>query len=76
MAVSSTPTSEKVRLTADLSFSDASALKELAASQGVSMTEALKRAISTEKLLHERRNTGSKVLLEKGGTLTELLFTR
>jgi hypothetical protein len=75
--VSSTqPDPPKVRLTADLSFSDATALKELAAQQGVTMTEALKRAISTERLLQERRNSGSKVLLENGGKLTELLFTR
>lgn len=68
--------SDKVRLTADLPFAEANALKELAAQQGVTMTEALRRAIATEGLLQDRRNSGSKVLLEKDGNLSELVFTR
>jgi hypothetical protein len=67
---------EKVRLTADLSFEDAATLKKLAAKQGVSITEALRRAIATDGLLQERRSEGSKVLLEKNGQFTELVFTR
>lgn len=68
--------SDKVRLTADLPFAEASILKDLAAQQGVTMTEALRRAIATEGLLQERRKNGSKVLLEKNGQLSELIFTR
>lgn len=68
--------SNKVRLTADLPFAEANALKELAAHQGVTITEALRRAIATEDLLQARRKTGSKVLLEKDGNLSELIFTR
>ena len=71
-----TDTSDKVRLTADLPFAEANALKELAAQQGVTMTEALRRAIATEGLLQDRRKSGSKVLLEKDGNLSELVFTR
>lgn len=67
---------EKVRLTADLSVNDINALKELALQQGVTMTEALKRAIATDSVLQSRRREGSKVLLEKGGKLSELIFTR
>lgn len=69
-------TSDKVRLTADLPAAEANALKELAAQQGVTLTEALRRAIATEGLLQDRRKTGSKVLLEKNGQLSELVFTR
>jgi hypothetical protein len=69
-------TTDKVRLTADLPFAEANILKELAAQQGVTMTEALRRAIATEGLLQGRRKTGSKVLLEKNGQLSELVFTR
>lgn len=68
--------SEKVRLTADLPLPEIEMLKELAAQQGVTMTEALRRAIATEGLLQKRRKAGSKVLLEKGGQLSELVFTR
>lgn len=67
---------EKVRLTADLPIAEVNSLKELAAQQGVTLTEALRRAIATEGLLQERRKTGSKVLLEKNGNLSELIFTR
>ena len=71
-----TKTSDKVRLTADLPFAEANVLKELAAQQGVSMTEALRRAIATEGVLQDRRKSGSKVLLETDGNLSELIFTR
>ena len=71
-----TGTTDKVRLTADLPFTEANVLKELAAQQGVSLTEALRRAIATEGMLQGRRQAGSKVLLEKNGQLSELVFTR
>ena len=69
-------TNNKVRVTADLSYDDVTALKNLAARQSVSMTEALRRAIATENLLQTRRREGSRVLLENGGKMTELVFTR
>lgn len=68
--------SDKVRVTADLPFAEVNALKELAAQQNVSMTEALRRAIATEGLIQQRRKSGSKVLLEKDGDLSELVFMR
>jgi len=66
----------KVRLNADLSPEVAKALRELAERQGVSLTEALSRAISTERGLDEKRRKGGKVLIEEGGTLKELVFAR
>jgi hypothetical protein len=68
--------SNKVRLTADLPLIEVSLLKDLASKQGVTLTEALRRAIATEGLLQQRRDAGSKVLLEKNGALTEVIFTR
>jgi hypothetical protein len=68
--------SGKARLTAELPFSELNVLKELAEQQGVTITEALRRAIATEGLLQQRRRSGSRVLLEKDGTYSELLFTR
>ena len=67
----------KVRLNADLSPDVAAALKELARTQNVSLTEALSRAISTESVLVSRRKQGAKVILDNGsGQLTELIFAR
>jgi hypothetical protein len=67
----------KVRLNADLSPEVAAALKELAATQQVSLTEALSRAISTESVLAARRKQGSKIVLDDGsGKLSEMVFTR
>lgn len=69
-------TPRKVRLNADLSPEVAEALKGLAAAQDVSLTEALSRAISTESVLVKRRKGGAKVILDEGGKLSELVFTR
>ena len=67
----------KVRLNADLSPDVAAALKDLAAMQNVSLTEALSRAISTESVLAIRRRQGAKVLLDEGkGKFSEMIFTR
>lgn len=75
MQASKTPT--KVRLNADLSPDVAAALKELAAMQNVSLTEALSRAISTESVLAARRRQGAKVVLEDpNGRLSEVIFAR
>ncbi|OYO27551.1 hypothetical protein [Janthinobacterium sp. PC23-8] len=67
---------EKVRLNADLSPDVADALKTLASSQNVSLTEALSRAISTEAFLVQRRKQGAKVVLEQDGKTSELIFAR
>jgi hypothetical protein len=66
----------KVRLNADLSPDVANALKQLAAAQGVTLTEALSRAIGTESTLAEKGRNGGKVLVQEGGDLKELIFTR
>ena len=50
----------KVRLNADLSPDVANALKKLADSQGVSLTEALSRAIGTEATLADQRRKGGR----------------
>jgi hypothetical protein len=66
----------KVRLNADLSPEVAQALKQLAESQNVTLTEALSRAISTEKVLLAKRQQGAKVVVDQNGKLSELLFAR
>ena len=67
---------EKVRLNADLSPDVAEALKNLARSQNISLTEALSRAIGTESVLVQRRKQGAKVILDQNGKMSELIFAR
>ncbi|CDG83440.1 hypothetical protein [Janthinobacterium agaricidamnosum] len=67
----------KVRLNADLSPDVASALKDLARTQNISLAQALSRAISTESALAKRRAQGAKVVIDDGnGRLSELVFDR
>lgn len=67
---------KKVRLNADLAPDVAQALEDLASTQGISLSEAVRRAISTESFLQRKRSAGSKVLLEEDGKLKELVFVR
>ncbi|WP_233839467.1 ribbon-helix-helix protein, CopG family [Paraburkholderia sp. ZP32-5] len=67
---------KKVRLNADLAPDVAQALEDLARTQGISLSEAVRRAISTESFLQRKRSDGSKVLLEEDGKLRELVFLR
>jgi hypothetical protein len=67
-------TPSKVRLNADLSPDVANALKALAEKQGVSLTEALSRAIGTEFALSKERAKGGQVLVKQGKDVKELLF--
>lgn len=66
---------EKYRVTADLPLSTIENLRQLAESQGVTLTDALRRAIATESLLQKRIQEDNRVLLQsKDGQITELLF--
>lgn len=53
-----------VKLSVNLSEDVAGALKDLATHEGISMTEALRRAIGTEKFLRDEISKGHKVLIE------------
>lgn len=68
---------EKVRLTADLPLGSIEILRQLAVSQGVSLTEALNRAIATEGLVQQRVQDKSRFLVERpDGQMTELVFRK
>ena len=55
---------EQVKISANLPKVVVDALKSIADQQGVSMTEALRRAISTEKFLIDATADKSKILIE------------
>jgi hypothetical protein len=54
-----------IKLTVSLSEEVVSALQEMAKEEGTSVTEQLRRAISTQKWLHDvRKQRGARVLIE------------
>jgi predicted transcriptional regulator len=53
-----------VKLTVSLSEEVVGALKEMAEKDGTSVTEQLRRAISTEKWLHDVKERDARILVE------------
>jgi hypothetical protein len=67
--------SAKVRLSVNMSAEVAEALREIADRHGCSITEAIRRCISTQKYLEDAADRGAKILLdEPGQPLRELVF--
>jgi predicted transcriptional regulator len=65
-----------VKISANLSEAVVEALRETAEKKGVSMTEALRQAISHESYFQDAVSKGQKVLLEepKTGRLREVII--
>ena len=55
---------DTVKFSANLSVEVVESLKSIAKSQGISMTEALRRAIGLEKFMLDATKEGSKILIE------------
>ncbi len=66
----------KVRLNVDLPADVAQALVDISKQQGVTLSEAVRRAINTESFLHKKRQANAKVLIEEGESIKELVFMR
>ena len=63
------------RLSVNLAPDVALALRELAQGQGLTLSEAVRRAISTEHYLRAKRRDGCKVLIEdRRGKMRQLEF--
>jgi hypothetical protein len=68
--------SNKVRLVVDLPLAEADMLGNLARSQGITVTEALRRAIMDTAYISERVTAGKKLLLtHEDGSITEVVFS-
>jgi hypothetical protein len=65
-----------VKLSANLSTAVVDALKDIAAKRGISMTEALRQAISHEKYFQDAIDQDKKILLAepRSGRLREVLL--
>lgn len=55
----------KQKVTVSLTGEAIGAIKAIASRRGVSMSDALRQAIGTEKFLVEERDRGSKILIER-----------
>jgi len=63
------------RLSVNLSSEVADALRWIADQHGSTITEAVRRCVSTQKYVEEALQNGSKILVEEpGGSVRELVF--
>ena len=65
-----------VKISANLSSVVVDALRDIASKRGISLTEALRQAISHEKFFLDARQEGKKILLEdQKGAFQLVLFS-
>jgi hypothetical protein len=63
------------RLSVNLSREVADVLKSLTARRGITVTEAIRRAISTQAYIEDALDRGAKILIsEPDGSVRELVF--
>ncbi|ODB78125.1 MULTISPECIES: ribbon-helix-helix protein, CopG family [Micromonospora] len=68
-------TSGQMRLSVNLSADAAEAIRELTERRGITITELIRRAISTQKYVDDAVNRGAKILIEEPDEkLRELIF--
>jgi predicted transcriptional regulator len=75
MKSNSLETQSPKRMSVTLSGDAARLLEQLAESQGITQTEALRKAIATESYLQQEVNSGSRILLQKADKeIREVIF--
>jgi hypothetical protein len=63
------------KVTVNLSDETIEDLKAVAEKQGITLTEAIRKAIATEKFVQDERDEGAKILVERpGGRVREVEF--
>lgn len=55
------------KVTVNLSDETIDDLKEVASKRGITLTEAIRKAIATEKFVQDKQDEGAKILIEKPG---------
>ena len=68
------PADSLVRLSVNLSPDVADALKQYASRKGISITEAVRRAITVLTFVDNAQSRGASLHLEEGGVLKEILL--
>ncbi len=66
---------DKVKVTVNLLGSELATLRDIGAKRGITVTDALRRAIALEKYVEDALGQGGKVLIEaRNGSMRELLL--
>lgn len=67
---------EKVKVTVNMTQEDVDTLKELAEEQGITLTDALRRAVRTEKFIREAVAEDANILVEdkRKKTIKQVVF--
>jgi hypothetical protein len=68
------PTEPQVRLSVNLSSDVAGELKQYASHKGISITEAVRRAITVLTFVENAQSRGASLHIEEGGALKEILI--
>ena len=63
-----------VKLSLNLPAEEADDLRRLAAEKKVSMTDVLRRGLSTERYIEDARRDGARFLVERGENVREVVF--
>jgi phosphoribosylcarboxyaminoimidazole (NCAIR) mutase len=76
-ATGTTTPSATIRLSVNLSQDAADALKSITARRGITITQAIRRAISTQYYIEEALDEGARIVISGPGDATrELLFEK
>jgi hypothetical protein len=72
-----TTSSTTIRLSVNLSQEAADALRSITARRGITITQAIRRAISTQYYIEEALDEGARILISgPGDSARELLFEK
>lgn len=63
-----------VRLSINISQEASQVIKTISSKKGVSITEAIRQAISVWKYFEEARERGAVIQLKENNTITEVIF--
>ena len=64
-----------IKVTVNLPDDTVEGLRKIAAEKGITLTEAMRQVIESQRFLHQEMRKGSKVLLEKPDqTLRQVIF--
>jgi ribbon-helix-helix CopG family protein len=70
----SRPTKEGRRLSVNVALDVADAIDHLAKKRGLTITDVIRRAVSTYKFIDDETSGGGKILVERNGKIREVTF--
>ena len=70
----SRPAAQGRRLSVNVALDVADAIDELAKRRGLTITDVIRRAVSTYKFIDDETANGGKILVERNGAVREVQF--